>query len=172
MVVQRSNPVTPLTPVSTPPGTHNSDLSPRSSNSSFGSPDGLHTASLHSPNNNGRSSQEFSALQKLQFALSENGLFSSVLQGKDEDDRRLMIKPCQSSSSSNFSNSPDEANDGEMHSSPSPNEMKVLIPDMSPNNSTNIFECPLCTIICSSRHDFNEHLVSFVIIVIYSRGGE
>lgn len=158
MLVQRSNPGTPLTPVSTPPESH---LSPRSSNSSFGSSDGLHNASLHSPNNDKSSPQEFSALQRLQYALARDSLFSTMLQNSEESDQRL-VKPCHSSSSSSsLPNSPEDAR--EINSPLSPTRMTIQLPAESPNDSsTNIFQCPvhMCAMLCNSRHDFNEHLVS------------
>jgi len=165
MLVQQNNPVTPLTPVSTPPGGHASDLSPRSSNSSYISNDSIHNQSslLSATKDNARglnSPEDFSALQRLQLALERNALFSTLLNENDGNEPSRLIKPCQSSSSSSNPDSPEDKN----HSAGSIAN-GIRTPASSPDDSTNtaniIFQCPLCSVVCSSRYQFNEHLVSF-----------
>jgi len=169
MLVQQDNPIAPLTPVSTPPDVQHSEMSPRSTNSSFASTDSL--AHESSPNSTPKESaktennQGLSALQRLEFALERNSLFSKLLQenaeGPEGTTARL-VKPCPSSASSCNSDSPNAKHDNNS-SDHSGGRMKTHTPASSPDDGTNptniIFQCPLCSVICNSRHEFNEHLV-------------
>jgi len=202
MLVEQNTAVTQLSPGG-PRETHHhsssSELSPQScstSSSLASNQSPLHNASstdtpTKANNNSSPNSkdQDFSALQRLQFAFDKNSLLSSFFnQAKNqtednltEHQRRMFMAPNQNmviahnahrSSPENYSNS------NELMMSPSYNErehqQKLLSPvvgDQDHENSNegddksvNVFQCPLCSIQCSSRHDFNEHLVSVIII--------
>jgi hypothetical protein len=173
MLCQQSNhSVTPLTPVST----QHSDLSPRSSNSSFASNDSLinGSSSLPSPAKDNLRTvshhQGLSALQRLEFALERNSLFSALMNEADDasatqSSKGRLVKPCPSSTSSCASDTVPhiklENNNGSDNSSDT--GMKTHTPASSPDDGTSpaniIFQCPLCSVVCNSRHEFNEHLV-------------
>ena len=140
--------------------------------------------------------EKFSALQRLQFALEKNTLFSGLYanggevkegvnsekKGKTDfgdfgvrrrTNKMLSMGTPQSSddeggvgggpmmNAEDYSRSdededmmmvasPEEENDNESNGTGGGNG----------NNAGNIFECPLCSVTCNSRHQFNEHLVS------------
>ncbi|ODN01524.1 Protein hunchback [Orchesella cincta] len=191
MLVERSRSVGALAPSATSPVARHhlpADLSPRSSNSSLlSSNESLLNTSLSVPSpakESGNSPGGFSALQRLQYALESNTLFSTYFHETDNEHLEQQISktyPNLSPNGSliNSSNTRDDSDETaeeiqedhlDEHHAPSPrngSEMGVVSsPTGSPNSTGNgnlantIFQCPLCAVVCSSRHDFNEHLVT------------
>ncbi|CAL8143843.1 unnamed protein product [Orchesella dallaii] len=195
MLVERSRSVGPLAPSSTSPVPRHhlpADLSPRSSNSSLlSSNESLLNTSLSVPSppakESGNSPGGFSALQRLQYALESNTLFSTYFHETDTEHLEQQISktfpPLGSPTDSlmNSSNPKDDSDEGaeemqedlhdDEHHAPSPHDGNAMgivsSPTGSPNSTSNnnnlantIFQCPLCAVVCSSRHDFNEHLVT------------
>ena len=129
----------------------------------------------------GGKDEKLSALQRLQFALEKNTLFSGLYnkgeakekmssEGKTdfgEFARSKMLSP-QSSEDEGDGGGPIMATDYTRSDEDEDMMMMVASPDdenggsggSGGNNAGNIFECPLCSVTCNSRHQFNEHLVS------------
>ncbi|CAG7734849.1 unnamed protein product [Allacma fusca] len=204
MLVEQSSRVSPLTPVSSPPGSHlhhhlshSSHLSPQTSQSSEASSSprddsstsGSHSTPMKTLQSSGEheSPENFSALQRLQFALEKNSLFSSMYgkghtMGKSgslspgadtasrcfphDSDSKLMAKiPLGTPQSSDKSEGDPDENYRRTDMKINIDEHLVQTPTASPNGSIetpNVFQCPFpfCSIACDSKHQFNEHLVS------------
>lgn len=130
---------------------------------------------------------EFSALEKLQFALEKNMLFAASSAGGSSGGLSSPSPPglpalapkASSRASAPVSSPPAQKrkklpltsnhkqqarqepyqNPSQLHSSVNGNNNNIV--SLEPMVPENVFECPLCSIVCNDRHSFNEHLVSF-----------
>ena len=176
MIAQSNGGVSPLTPGQA--HLHPTDLSPRSSGSSSllsdsPSPTSAkdlthHHQLLQALQRNGV--EDLSPLQRLQFAIERNSLFSNLFNGGgglDEGRTRAELSSPnhgikEEQLSTVQSQSPVVSVSAKKNRAVTPVEPTyVPSPVGSPNSDpANIFQCPLCSIVCNGRHSFNEHLVS------------
>jgi len=178
----------PLTPTGMHEIHHPTDLSPRSSLGSESSARSDSQTSSPSPNSNDNMlgtqqlyqalsgnvpqfiSEDLSPLQRLQYAFEQTTILSNLFQGQKGGDVAAAERPerpsslpspptptyreCQRDRGVTHLSSPYAGTKGAEGKQPIPT------PPGSPNSDpANIFQCPLCSIVCNGRHSFNEHLV-------------